>query len=245
MTKRLFDNAETATLAQQLELEAQLQADATRSEDFVEGVSAFRARRMPSFSGRPRRRHPIAIVVADDRRRWRLTTLLRPVLSWPHQFVVAGWAFVAFVLWIVVWAITLVRGRTPPGLHGFMERFVRYAVHVSAYTYLIADPFPHFRGWRGTYPVDLEIARPARQDRWRTGFRLLLAIPALIFAYVLNLVLQIVFVITWLIALAIGRQPKGLRDLGAYCIRYHAQTLGYLLFLTDRYPSLASNPVSD
>ena len=245
MTKRLFDNAETATLEQQLELEAQLQADATRTEDFVEGVAAFRSRRMPSFSGRPRPRHPIAIVVSDDRRRWRLTTLVRPVLAWPHQLVVAGWAIVAFVLWIVVWAITLVRGRTPAGLHGFMERFVRYAVHVSAYTSLIADPFPHFRGWRGTYPVDLEIAPPARQDRWRTVFRLLLAIPALIFAYVLNLVLQVVFFITWLIALALGRQPKGLRDLGAYCIRFHAQTLGYLLFLTDRYPSLASNPVSD
>jgi hypothetical protein len=70
-------------------------------------------------------------------------------------------------------------------------------------------------------------------------------IPAAIFAYVLNLVLQVVFFVTWLIALAVGRQPKGLRDLGAYCIRYQAQTIGYLLLLTDRYPSIASNPVPE
>jgi hypothetical protein len=39
--------------------------------------------------------------------------------------------------------------------------------------------------------------------------------------------------------------PKGLRDLGAYSIRFKAQTYGYLLFLTDRYPSLASNPLPE
>jgi 2-(1,2-epoxy-1,2-dihydrophenyl)acetyl-CoA isomerase len=52
MTKRLFDHAATATLEQQLELEARLQADATRSEDFAEGVAAFLEKREPQFQGR-------------------------------------------------------------------------------------------------------------------------------------------------------------------------------------------------
>ena len=52
MTKRLLDNAATATLREQLELEAQLQAVATKSEDFAEGVSAFRNKREARFSGR-------------------------------------------------------------------------------------------------------------------------------------------------------------------------------------------------
>ena len=30
-----------------------------------------------------------------------------------------------------------------------------------------------------------------------------------------------------------------MRDLGAYCLRYQTQAYAYLMFLTQRYPSLA------
>jgi 2-(1,2-epoxy-1,2-dihydrophenyl)acetyl-CoA isomerase len=52
MTKRLFDHAQTATLDQQLALEAQLQTAATKTTDFAEGVTAFLEKRPPSFTGR-------------------------------------------------------------------------------------------------------------------------------------------------------------------------------------------------
>jgi 2-(1,2-epoxy-1,2-dihydrophenyl)acetyl-CoA isomerase len=52
MTKRLLDHAETATLEQQLEREAQLQAAATQTEDFREGVASFLEKRPPRFAGR-------------------------------------------------------------------------------------------------------------------------------------------------------------------------------------------------
>jgi 2-(1,2-epoxy-1,2-dihydrophenyl)acetyl-CoA isomerase len=52
MTKRLLERAALSSLDEQLELEAELQAEAARSEDFREGVKAFLEKREPRFTGR-------------------------------------------------------------------------------------------------------------------------------------------------------------------------------------------------
>lgn len=51
MTKRLFESAHSATLEEQLALEAELQQAATQTADFGEGVAAFLEKRPASFTG--------------------------------------------------------------------------------------------------------------------------------------------------------------------------------------------------
>jgi 2-(1,2-epoxy-1,2-dihydrophenyl)acetyl-CoA isomerase len=240
-TKRLLDTAETSTFEQQLELEATTQAELTQSLDFREGVAAFLEKREPAFTGAavvPS--HPIHLVVTDDLKRWRLTVALRGLLVLPHWFVLAMWTYIALPVTVVNWFITLVRGRPSEGVHAWTSRFIRYQAHVYAYIYLVADPYPSFRGWPGRYPIDVAIAPPTEQARWKTLLRVILVIPAYVFATVLGYVLFLVAFLGGFYALATGRYPKGFRDLSAYCLRFQAQTYGYLFLLTDKYPTLAN-----
>jgi Domain of unknown function (DUF4389) len=78
------------------------------------------------------------------------------------------------------------------------------------------------------------------QARWKTLLRIVLVLPAYVLSNVLTYVLYVVALLGAVYALVMGRYPRGFRDLSAYCLRYQAQVLGYLLLLTDRYPTLAS-----
>jgi hypothetical protein len=181
--------------------------------------------------------HPVRLVVTDDLRRNRLTVFFRLILAIPHLIWLVLWSIAALFAGIANWAVTLIKGISPPGLHNFLAAYVRYSTHVNAYFYLVADPFPSFAGKPG-YPIDVEIDPPQPQNRWKTAFRIILVIPAAILNQVLQYVVQIIGFLGWFVCLALGRMPEGMRDLSAYCLRFQAQTYAYLAVLTDRYPSL-------
>ena len=173
---------------------------------------------------------------AHDLRRSRITVFFRLLLALPHLIWLVLWAVVAVLAAIANWFVTVVRGKPAASLHGFLSRFVRYQLHVSAFLYLAANPFPAFGGREGTYPLDLVLPQPGRQNRWKTGFRIVLAVPALIVNSALGGSLFAAGVLTWFAALVKGTAPWGLRNLMAYALRYQAQVNAYGHLLTDVYP---------
>lgn len=181
--------------------------------------------------------HPVHLVGdPDDLRRSRVTVFFRFLLTIPHVVWLVLWFVVVVFASIANWFATLVRGTPPAGLHRFVSRFVRYQLHVYAFFYLTANPFPGFTGQFGTYPLDLQLPEPRRQNRWKTGFRIVLAIPSFIVNSALGAGLLIAAILTWFVALARGSAPWGLRNLSAYALRYSAQSNAYLLLITDAYP---------
>ena len=185
--------------------------------------------------------HSVRLTVEDDLKRSRLTVFFRLLLAIPHFLWYLAWSYglVIPVLVIVNWFAVLITGRSPEDLHLLLGRMLRYRTHFFSYLFLVSNPYPTFFGRQGAHPVDLEVDRPESQRRAVTFFRLILAIPAIVVAYVFLIVMFFVALIGWFIALVIGRTPKGMRDLSAYCLQYEAQTAAYLMILTDRYPSFA------
>src|SRR6266576_239897 len=130
--------------------------------------------------------HPVQLVVEDDLRRSRLTVFFRLLLAIPHIVWLIVWSIAIIFTTVVNWFATLILGRSPTKLHNFAAAYIRYSVHVRAFLFLAANPFPGFVGEPGSYPIDVEIAPPAPQRRLVTFFRILLVIPALLLSAALG-----------------------------------------------------------
>src|SRR5919198_1535483 len=200
--------------------------------------------------------HPVRIRIEDDLERSRLTVFFRLLLALPHIGWLLLWTVVALLAAVVNWLATLIRGLPPRSLPGFLAAYIRYSAHLGPYVFLAANPFPGFTGRPGSYPIDLELGEPERQNRWITGFRIFLAIPALIVAGALagsggigvgrvataglvasgGAVMTLAF-LSWFACLVRAREPRGIRDAIAYALRYAGQADAYLFCLTDRYPT--------
>jgi uncharacterized protein DUF4389 len=180
--------------------------------------------------------HPVRIDVHDELERSRLTVFFRLLLALPHILWLILWSVAVFFAVVAAWFAALFGGRVPLALHRFIAAYVRYTTHLGAYISLVGRRFPGFVGREGSYGIDLHIAGPERQNRWKTLFRFFLAIPAFLLSSTLDAVLLVVAFLSWWYALVTGRVPEGLRNLGAVCIRYSSQTRAYASLLTDRYP---------
>jgi Domain of unknown function (DUF4389) len=189
----------------------------------------------------PPRAHTVRLIDQDDLKRSRLTVLVRAFLVLPHLIWLTLYASVAVFVALANWIVTLIKGRSPQRMHRWLVRYLRYTVYVYSYLYVLANPYPPFHGDQRSYTIDLQVEGPDDQSRLVTAFRLVLVIPAFVLGWVLSQVLQVIALLAWVIAIFLGRTPRGMEQLGLYCLRYQTQVYAYLLVVTDRYPSTAGN----
>lgn len=194
---------------------------------------------------------PVRLLVDDDLRRSRLTVFFRLLLAIPHFFWLSVWTTGVVFSAVAQWFVTSVRGRSSARLNRFHVGYIRYSAHVGAYLALAANPYPKFLGHPG-YPIDVELDPAERQGRLGALVRLALAVPAIFMAAAINgggpaaigpywalgggLVLAVAF-LGWFASVVTGRMPRGLRNLGAYGVRYTAEAYAYVLLVTPVYPS--------
>lgn len=176
----------------------------------------------------------------------RLTTFFRLLLIIPHYIMLVVYGLVAGIAVIIAWFALLITAKYPAGLYNFVAGFTRYAARVYGYYYLLTDAYPPFSGAEAPdYPVQLAIGPPLEKySRLLVLFRIFLLIPVAIVNYVLNIIVGVLVVLSWLIIVIMGRLPEGLHKIMEFGLSYQARAGVYGALLTEAFPAFDGSPSS-
>lgn len=87
------------------------------------------------------------------------------------------------------------------------------------------------------YPITAGLDAPLEVARWRVIGNYIMAIPHLVILYVLNIIAEILVILSWFAILFTGRLPDGLGTFIAGVHRYQWRVLTFILFLREPYPA--------
>lgn len=167
-----------------------------------------------------------------EQRRW--TIAIRVILMVPH-FV---WSYIlnigmGFAV-LIAWFAALFTKRVPDEVASFIGKVNRYQLRLMAYGLLLTDEFPPF-GLNDDHGVDLNV-NPGEFNRAAVFFRWFLMVPSGIVSSLAMFGLFIVSVVSWLLALILGRLPQPLWEAHAAVVRYTARAQAFGNLLTAEQP---------
>jgi hypothetical protein len=86
------------------------------------------------------------------------------------------------------------------------------------------------------YPATFTFDPPEKIANWRPLVHWLLVIPHVVVVYLLNIVSEVIGIVSWFVILFTGSLPEGLANLQVLFIRYSVRTYVYAGFLKEEYP---------
>jgi hypothetical protein len=87
-----------------------------------------------------------------------------------------------------------------------------------------------------TYPATFRFDPPERVANWRPLVHWLLVIPHLVVVYVLQIVAEVLAIVSWFIILFTGSLPSGIANFQVMFLRYYARMGTFFAFLREEYP---------
>ena len=92
------------------------------------------------------------------------------------------------------------------------------------------------------HPVRLIVNDDLQRNRLTVFFRLILAIPLLLWAALWGAISVLAYIVNWFATLIMGRSPDGLHNFLATFLRYTTHVRAYLLLVADPYPQFTGRP---
>jgi hypothetical protein len=86
------------------------------------------------------------------------------------------------------------------------------------------------------HPIRLAVAEGLERNRLTTAFRIILAIPHLVWLSLWGIAVGIAVIVAWFAALFTGRVPDALHGFMAQFLRYLTHVYGYVLLMADPFP---------
>ncbi|MGH2957029.1 MAG: DUF4389 domain-containing protein [Solirubrobacterales bacterium] len=177
---------------------------------------------------------------SETQNRWK--AFFRLILAIPWYIVLQVYLLAAFVVAFLAWFAILFTGRYPEGLYNFNAGVLRFTARANAFFYLQTEEYPSF-GFEANpgYPIRAQIDPPLQSyNRWKAGFRLILAFPVYFMAYLIPGISGMASAIAWFHIVFMGRTSGGAHNALTFGLVYQLRSLAYLLLMTERIP-----PVSD
>jgi hypothetical protein len=153
-----------------------------------------------------------------------------------------GWFGLASIAVFLGWFACLVRGRMPRGLRDLVAYAIGYGAQVSAYLFFLTDRYPSSDPALGgpialpDHPVRVSMSDRPQRARLIVFFRLLLALPHLVWLWLWSLAAGVAVVVAWIVALVIGRVPTLLHRFLAAYVRYGAHVYAFALMVGGPFP---------
>ena len=86
------------------------------------------------------------------------------------------------------------------------------------------------------HPVRLVVEDDLKRNRWTVFFRLILAIPHLIWLFLWSIAILVAAIVNWVAALILGRPPGALHKFMSAYVRYLSHLNAYLWLVANPYP---------
>jgi hypothetical protein len=166
----------------------------------------------------------------------RVTVVFRIILAIPQFVVLIFLGIAGFFVAVIGWFAALFTGRLPDFAHTYLSGLIRWEIRVNAYLFLLTDQYPPFSLEDEEYPVRPILPGPGSFNRLSVFFRIILAIPAAVFAQIVASGLSAPLLIAmWVVVIVTGRMPPTLYTTYAALLRYQTRLHSWFVMITSEY----------
>jgi hypothetical protein len=164
-------------------------------------------------------------------------------------FANSGVGGVAAVCAILGWFAVLAIGRMPLGLRNLAAYGLGYTAQAYGYVLLLTDRYPNSNpdligpAWAlPPHPVTVAVADDGRRSRVTVLFRLLLAIPHLVWLSLWSVAVFFAAIANGVVALVRGRSADALHRFLAAYVRYYAHVTAFVAVVANPFPGFTGAP---